>query len=196
MGTIVQLKRVRISYVSDLFVAAQYKGKGAFRHTCTFIVEPGSENDAAIQNAINIQAQEAWGKKSEGVLADLRNDKKNFAYQKNRKNTEGEIPEGFQDKYALSAVRKAEDGVPLFLHNIKDPVTGKPKRLTGSEGVIYGGCYVNAKVEIWAQSGEYVGIRCGLLAVQYDAPGESFGGASRPSDEGFDTIEVEEDDLV
>jgi len=193
MGTIVQLKHVRIAFIDDLFTPAQYEGQGDFRHSSTLIVEPGSANDKAIQAAINSEATAAWGKKAEAFLEDMRTNKNKFSYIKNKKDKSGEVYDGFENMYALSAIRKQKDGAPLFLHNVKDPETGKAKRLNGSEGVIYAGCYVNAKVEMWAQSGTYSGIRCGLLGVQFDAAGDSFGGASRPSDEGFDAIEADDD---
>ena len=193
MGTIVQLKHVRIAFIDELFTPGQYEGKGDFRHTATLIVEPGTANDKAIQAAISKEALGAWGKKAEAMLEDLRGDKKAFSYTRNKKNQQGDIYDGFENMYALAGVRKQKDGAPLFLHNVKDPATGKAQRLTGSEGVIYAGCYVNAKVEMWAQVGKYNGIRCGLLGVQYDAPGDSFGGASRPTDEGFDSVEAEDD---
>jgi len=193
MGTIVQLKHVRIAFIDDLFEPGQYEGKGDFRHTATFIVEPGSANDKAIQAAIKNEAVTAWGKMAESKLEDMRGDKKAFAYQKGKKNTKGEMYEGFDGMMSLSGVRKAKDGAPLFLHNVKDPETGKAQRLTGKEGVIYGGCYVNAKVEMWAQSGSHSGMRCGLLGVQYDAPGDNFGGASRPTDDGFDAVDAEDE---
>jgi hypothetical protein len=194
MGTIVQLKHVRIAFIDDLFVPQQFEpGKGDYRHTCSFIVAPGSANDKAVQEAIQKEAVGAWAKKADAMLEDLRGDKKNYAYQKNKRGSNGEIYDGFEDMYALSGVRKQKDGAPLFLHNIKDEATGKAKRLNGTEGVIYAGCYVNAKVEMWAQSGAYRGIRCGILGVQFDAPGDSFGGASRPTDDGFDSVEAEDD---
>jgi len=202
MGTIVQLKHVRIAFIDDLFEPGQYEGKGDFRHTATFIVEPGSANDKAIQAAIKQEAVTAWGKMAESKLEDMRGDKKAFSYQKGKKNTKGEMYEGFEGMMSLSGVRKAKDGAPLFLHNVKDTDPdskhfGKAQRLTGKEGVIYGGCYVNAKVEMWAQSGSHSGMRCGLLGVQYDAPGDNFGGASRPTDDGFDAVDAEEtDDLA
>ena len=197
MGTIVQLKHVRIAFIDELFEPGQYEGKGDFRHTATFIVEPGSANDKAIQAAIESEAKTAWGKNAASMLEDLRGDKKAFSYQKNKKDKAGDIYDGFKNMYALSGVRKQKDGSPLFLHNVKDPSTGKAQRLTGKEGVIYAGCYVNAKVEMWAQQGTHRGMRCGLLGVQYDAPGDSFGGASRATDDGFEAIEAEEtDDLA
>ena len=193
MGTVVQLKHVRIAFIDDLFEPGQYEGKGDFRHTATLIVEPGSANDKAVQEAIQKEAVGMWGKKADAMLEDLRGNKNKFSYMKNKKDKSGDVYEGFENMYALSAVRKAKDGAPLFLHNIKDSSTGKAQRLTGKEGVIYAGCYVNAKVEMWAQGGTYSGMRCGLLGVQYDAPGDSFGGASRPTDDGFDSIEAEDD---
>ena len=52
---------------------------------------------------------------------------------------------------------------------------------------------MNAKVEMWAQVGKHNGMRCGLLGVQFDGPGDSFGGASRATDDGFDAVDAEED---
>ena|SRR5579864_2390674 len=196
MGTIVQLKNVRIAFIDDLFEPSQYEGKGDFRHTATFIVQPGSDNDKAIQAAISKEAVGLWGKKAESMLEDMRGNKNKFSYMKNKKDKTGEVYEGFEDRYALSAVRKQKDGAPLFLDNVKGD-DGKARRLTGKEGRIYAGCHVNAKVEMWAQGGTYSGMRCGLLGVQYHAPGDSFGGASRATDEGFDAIDdPETDDLA
>ena len=195
MGTIVQLKKVRIAFIDGLFEAEQYENKGEFRHSATFIVVPGSENDKAIQAAIEKEAQAMWNKKAASMLEDLRGDKKAFSYWKNKKSSSGDIYDGFENMYALSAVRKQKDGAPIFLHITRDPDTGKAKRLTGKEGVIYAGCYVNAKVEMWAQGGKYNGMRCGLLGVQFCDHGDSFGGASRPTDDGFDSVDAE-DDLV
>lgn len=193
MGTIVQLKHVRIAFIDNLFEPAQYEGQGDFRHSATLIVEPNSANDKAIQAAIQAEAVGLWGKKAEAFLEDMRTNKNKFSYIKNKKDKTGEVYEGFENMYALSAIRKQKDGAPLFLHNIKDPSTGNAQRLTGKEGIIYAGCYVNAKVEMWAQGGTYSGMRCGLLGVQFDGPGDSFGGASRPTDDGFDSIEAEDD---
>lgn len=194
MGTIVQLKNVRIAFTDQLFEAGQYEGKGPFRYSSTLIVAPDSANDKGILSAINGEAATLWGKKAEVMLEDLRGNKQKYCYIKNKKDKNGEIYEGFEGMYALSAVRKTDDGAPLYLHNQADPARGgKPKLLTGKEGVIYAGCYVNAKVEIWAQGGTHSGIRCTLMGVQFAGPGDAFGGASRVTDDGFDAIEAEDD---
>lgn len=198
MGTIVQLKHVRIAFIDDLFEPGQFEGQGDFRHTATFIVEPTGANFKAIEEAISKEALAMWAKKADSMMEDIRGNKNKCAWLRNKKDKTGEVYDGFEDRWALSAVRKQKEGAPLFLHNIAEPDPEKPgktraKRLTGKEGVIYAGCYVNAKVEMWAQSGKYSGMRCGLLGVQFDGPGDSFGGASRVSDDGFDAIEAEDD---
>ena len=198
MGTIVQLKHVRIAFIDDLFEPGQYEGKGDFRHTATFLVEPGSVNDTAIQMAIMNEATALWGKKAESMLEDMRGNKNKFSYMKNKKDKAGDVYDGFENMFALSGVRKQKDGAPLFLHNVKDTDPdskhfGKPQRLTGKEGIIYAGCYVNARVEMWAQGGTYSGMRCGLLGVQFDGHGDSFGGASRATDDGFDAVDAEDE---
>jgi hypothetical protein len=193
MGTIVLLKKVRLGFTKDLFEPSQFEGKGDHRFSTMFIVTPGSESDKLIQAAIVKEAQGVWNKKADVMLEELRGDKKNFAYQKNKRGSNGEMYEGCEGNYALSANRKQKDGAPIFMHIQKDPDTGKPKILTGKEGIIYAGCYVNAKVEMWAQAGKYNGMRCGLLGVQFCDHGDSFGGASRPTDDGFDSIDAEDD---
>lgn len=54
--------------------------------------------------------------------------------------------------------------------------------LTKDDGVLYSGCYANAKVEIWVQDngfGERVNV--GLLGVQFVRDGDSFGAGSPPA---------------
>ena len=49
----------------------------------------------------------------------------------------------------------------------------------GKAGRIYGGCYVNAQVELWGQKAPAPeGLRCALMVVQRLRDGDSFGGGS------------------
>src|SRR5260370_12451790 len=141
MGTIVQLKHAGIACIDNLFEPAQYEGKGDFRHSATLIVEPGSANDKAIHDAIQKEALALWGKKAESMLEDMRGNKNKFSYMKNKKDKSGEVYEGFENMFALSGIRKQQDGAPLFLHNIKDPATAKAQRLPRKDGTIYSASY-------------------------------------------------------
>jgi len=91
----------------------------------------------------------------------------------------------------LCAKRKESDGRPLVLNNDKSP-------LVKDDGRIYSGAYVNATVEVWAQAGQYTGMRCTLLGVQFNRDGDSFGGAGKASDDDFEDLGTgaEADELV
>lgn len=202
MTTKVKLTNVRIAFVRSLTGdAEEYDGNGVFRHSATFLIEPGSANDKAIEAAFKAEALALWGKKADVMLEDIRPQSNKCCYQKGDKKDY----EGFEGMMALTGHRKKQDGRPLLLDCYADPETGKPARLMdnagnwtpGKEGRIYGGCYVNAAVEIYAQAGKNPGMRCGLMGVQFVKDGDSFGGASRAKEDDFESVEAPEtaDDL-
>ena len=69
--------------------------------------------------------------------------------------------------------------------------------LTEDDNVIYGGCYVNAIIELWAQDNNYgKRINANLLGVQFHKDGEPFGGGgvSVKADD-FDDVSGDDDDF-
>jgi hypothetical protein len=187
---------VRAAFVRSLIGAAEeYEGNGVFRHSATFLVEPGSDNDKQIEAAFKAEAQAVWPKKAQAMLDSLRPQTNKCCYQK------GDLKEydGFEGMMALTGHRKATDGRPLLLDSMAGD-DGKPAKLIGSdgkfypgkEGRIYGGCFVNATVEIYAQDGKNPGLRCSLLGVQFAKDGDSFGGASKGKEDDFEVIDAPE----
>jgi hypothetical protein len=207
MSTKVKLKNVRIAFIDSLIGAAKdYQDNGRFRHSATFLVAPGSENDKAIEAAFKTEAAAMWPKKAQAMIDEFKPQGNKCCYQK------GDTKEydGFEGMMVLAGHRQVKDGRPMLFDNVGyvDPEDGKtkPKKLMGSdgkfypgkEGRIYAGSYVNATVEIYAQGAPNPGLRCGLIAVQYHGEGDSFGGASKPKDEDFEVIdapEMAEDDI-
>lgn len=74
------------------------------------------------------------------------------------------------------------------------PVVGRDRSpLVEADGKPYAGCFVNASVRAWAQDNQYgKRVNFELLAVQFAADGEAFGGGAPvdPEDE-FDNLEDE-----
>lgn len=187
----VKLTNVRIAFINNLRTAAEFEpGDGKFRYSATFLVEKGSENDKAIEAAIKTVAVEGWAKKADAMLESFRSNSNKFCYQ----NGDLKDFDGFEGNMYIAAHRKRDDGRPLLLDNVADPETNKPARLVdsngdwlpGKEGRIYAGCYVNATIDIYAQTKTNPGIRCGLMGVQFHAPGDSFSGASRANEDDFE----------
>lgn len=175
----VVLKDVRISFCQSLFEAEQYQGKGPFRHSASFLVAPGSDNDKAIRAAILAAAKEKWTKPgaAEKKIEALKGNSNKFCYQ------DGNLKDydGYQDMMYIGGHRQQKDGAPLVIDRNKAP-------LRAEDGKIYGGCYVNASIDIYAQDGENDGIRCGLVAVQFLRDGDSFGGAAKSKGDEFEDL--------
>ncbi|MCW3699246.1 ssDNA-binding protein [Burkholderia cenocepacia] len=187
----VKLTNVRIAFIQNLRTAAEYEpGDGKFRYSATFLIPKGSAHDKAIEEAIKAVAVEGWAKKADAMLESIRGNANKFCYQ----NGDLKDHDGFEDHMFIAAHRRRDDGRPLLLDNVADPETNKPARLVdvngdwlpGKEGRIYAGCYVNATIDIYAQTKTNPGIRCGLMGVQFHAPGDSFSGASRANEDDFE----------
>lgn len=172
----IKLNNVRLSF-PDLWVAKDYKGDKKFRYSASFLIQPGSENDKRVQEAILAVANEKFGKRAPTVLEAVKGSKQQYCYLK------GDLKEyeGYAGMLVLSAKRKQQDGRPLVIDQAKNP-------LQESDGKPYAGCYVNATVDVWAQDGTNTGIRCGLLGVQFHADGDAFSGGSVADPDDFEAL--------
>lgn len=177
----VKLSDVRIAFCGSMWegAAEQFQGKGVARHSATFLIEKGSANDKAIRAALLEAGKEKWPKPgvAEKQMEALKGNSNKFCYQ------DGDLKEydGFADMMYIGAHRKESDGPPLIINRNKAPIKQ-------SDGIIYGGCYVNATVDVYAQDGEYSGFRCGLLAIQFNKAGDSFGGAGKGKADDFEDL--------
>jgi len=172
------IKNVRLAF-PDLFEAVQFQGKGPFNYGATFLVPYNDPQKATIDTAIKSVATEKWGKKADGYLEEILQDKKGCCWIDGKRRPDYD---GYEGHFSLASKRKQEKGAPLVLDTNKSPLTAK-------SGKPYAGCYVNASVEIYAQdSSDGRGIRCALLGVQFVRDGDSFGGGAAPSADDFDEL--------
>ena len=175
----VKLTNVRLSF-PKLFRAEAFEEGNKARYSARFLVEPGSSADKAIRKAIQDTAVEAFKDKAKKTVDQLKGNSQKFCYvDSDREESEGLM--------VLSANRNEDSGPPAVVD------LNPNKKLTAQDGRPYAGCYVNATVDIWAQSGKYTGIRCALIGVQFAADGEAFGGAPATADD-FDDLSSGDDD--
>lgn len=173
----VKLTKVRLSF-PDLFEAVEFKtGDGKPRYNATFLIEPGSANDKAIRAAIEHEAKETYGAKYAAILKGLENNANKYCY------LDGNTKEydGYADLWFLACHRRAADGAPTIIDRDRSP-------LGANSGKPYGGCYVNAIVDIYAQKGENQGIRASFSGVQFDSDGQAFSGARPASADEFEEL--------
>lgn len=189
MSVKIKLENVRLSF-PELFEAKEFEtGDGKPRYSATFLIDPKTDAHKKIEDAINAAAKETFKEKAALKLKSIRGDSKACCYMS------GDLKEydGWEGKMALTSHRRAKDGPVGVYGNFIDPQTGKVVAFTresqGKPGTPYGGCYVNATVEIYAMDGKNAGVRCGLTAVQFDHDGDSFGGAKRANPDDFQASE-------
>jgi hypothetical protein len=170
----IKLTNVRLSF-PDLFEAVEFKaGDGKPRFNATFLIEPGSANDKAIQAAIKEEALAKFGKKADALLKQWENNSQKYCY------LDGNTKEydGYEGMMYLSCHAKAKPTIVDKDRTRLEPEDGKP----------YAGCYVNAMVSIYAQAGENPGIRAGFSGVQFARDGDAFGGGRPASPDDFDDL--------
>jgi hypothetical protein len=208
MSKEVMLTNVRGAFLDKLFKAKAFKGgDGEPRYSGCFFVEPKSENAKKLDAAILAVATEMWDKKAPQILATLKGDKKKYFYfEGTLSNDEGDAYEGAEGFYAVNAGQPESKGAPLVIDNagVKDQnLTVKDGRaytpanaqgvqfpiLTAKDGRPYSGCYVNVKLNVWAQDNSYgKAIRAAIQTVQFRAHGDSFGGGAPATADGFEDM--------
>jgi hypothetical protein len=172
------LKNVRLSYPS-LFYPSAF-GDGEPKFNATFLIPKDSEQAKVLQEEIKRVAKEAFGDKAKDIVLRQESSQRKLVKDgdgPDGKNQEGDDKDGYAGHIAIKASNKSAP-----------KVIGRQKQtLTEADGVPYGGCFVNAQIDIWAQDNKYGKfLNCKLLAVQFWADGDAFGGASRADIDAFE----------
>lgn len=169
----VKLKNTRLAFPS-LFTATRFNEQSEPKFSATLLVEKGSENDKAIQNAIKQVAKDKWGAKAESTLKKIENNPNKYAY----KDGDDTDYDGFAGHMAIRASNKAR---PTVVNRDKSPIAE-------SDGIVYSGCYVNAVIEVFAYDNSGAGISASLKGVQFAKDGEAFSGGGVASADEFEDI--------
>ena len=187
----IKLKNVRLGSKPNLFVPEPYnknKPTENLSYNARILIKKDDAASMKIVNDAIVETMKAeFGDKAKAMLTKFRDDKKQFFIKDGDTylNTKGDPTcPGY---YVIGARRRVDDGKPGVYDN-KPGADGKPAVLT-SLGRIYGGCMVNAKLDIWVQNTpDHQGVRCALLGVQYAGEGQAFGGSRPASAEDFEAV--------
>lgn len=177
----VKLIGVRLSY-PNLFEPKGFKGEETnLKYSASFIMddEKDAKQIATVQAAIDqLIAENKLGKLPANMKCLRDGDEKDKA--------------GFGPgtHYVASSNTRAPQVVDTNA-NGRSPIGKDDSRL-------YGGCYVNVVLNLWAQNNKWgKRINASLEAVQYARPGEPFGAAPVDADDAFGSIPDDDgDDLA
>lgn len=189
---IVILKNVRLSYPDLWKPSKPMNPTDAPKYGAQFIFEPTSDAAAVAKDAMVKTAQETFGPNWQQIVAAMEKTKRCLRKGDENLTKDGALRDGYQGMLYLVARNKAK---PLVIGQRRGP-DGQFPVLTEADGKPYGGCFVNAKVDIKAMKGfEQVPsqIYATLLTVQFLRDGVAFGAAPGTA-EGFED-EGDEDDV-
>lgn len=172
---LVKLKNVRLAF-PQLFEARAFDGEGDGAYSATFILDKTNPSVKDMETVIATVAKDKWAAKADAMLKDLRAKDKTCLHDGDGKADY----DGFPDNLYVSARNKSR---PLVINRDKTP-------LTQSDGIPYGGCFVNANIDVWAQDNNFgKRINATLVGVQFSKDDQAFSGATPATPDDFDSVE-------
>lgn len=172
------LKNVRLAF-PKIFKAEQFQGTGETAFSASFLIDPQSQaiQVREIESAMAAVAKEKWGAKGDATLKLLKNSDKTCLHDGNDKVDTA----GYENMLYIAARSKKK---PVIRD--RDAKTD----LTAEDGRPYGGCYVNAVVQLWAQdTGFGKRINAKLEGLQFVKDGDAFSGSAPIDGSEFEALD-------
>jgi hypothetical protein len=177
----------RIAFAPGIFEASPPANdpKGKAKFNCGLIIPGTDTKQIAKIEAIELELCEEhdWKDKSDGTaMHKLLAKKDKLALHDGDDKPKYE---GFPGNRYLSP---SSDAKPTVMHGRTREPIGK------TDGTVYSGCVVNAKVELWVQDNQWgQRVNATLLGVQYVKDGDAFGAGATPANpDDFPDLAVEE----
>lgn len=186
----VMIQNARLSF-PKLFKPEEFENDGNPMYSCSLILDPKNPAVKAIRAAIEEVGKAKFEKEWETVKKAADAKDLNCLHDGDNKDFDGYAGNLYVSCRALANKR------PTVIDRNRQP-------LTDADGVIYGGCYVNAAVELWAQKNRFgKRVNAQITGVQFVRDGDSFGGGVAPESadsftdlgEGADAGDVGDDDM-
>lgn len=186
------LSNVRIAFAHNLntpMVNTPAPGQAATsapKYSCVVLIP---ETEQAVLTQVNTILWEAcnreFGQNATAVWTELQASNKLCL----RSGATKAMQEGFLGNFFISAAAK-ELAPPKLFHKYMNQAGTGPEQLARPQNVIYSGCYVNIQLNVWVQNNKDHGrrINAEVLAVQFAADGESFGGGAQANEAMFSAV--------
>ena len=184
------LNNVRVSFANGLYKASAMEAGQQEKFGADFILQPdsvvlrvnadGTKTKTTLKDAELAVANDAWKANGAKILASLEASKKSIRDGSKRVNKAGDVYEGYDGNTYVTAKSPTR---PLLVDQQRQPVTEE-------DGTIYSGCYVNAIIELYANTQPTKkGVFAGLKGVQFVKDGDAFGGGAPAAASEFDVAE-------
>jgi hypothetical protein len=168
-------------------------GEGEPAYGAKLVVVPNGEHAAQLDEALDEAAAAKWEKEDwESIVDELIDDNRVCFVKKEYRNKKTRLPyDGFKGMWYLSTRNPSVQ--PTVLDKFGNVITD-PKKIAQ---LIYSGCRVHAKVEVWAQDNTFGRrLNCTLMGVMFAGDGQRFGGAGAASADDFKGLEASAEEFL
>ncbi len=169
------IQNARLAF-PHLFKPASFDGTGEPSYSALLIIGPDHPQLADIRAAQEQVGLDKWGAKWPTVKKELAAKDKMALHDGNPKDKDG-LPGNF-----FVSTRSKPNSRPTVIDRDKTP-------LVETDGKPYGGCFINASIELWAQDNSYgKRINAQIRGVQFLRDGDSFAGGIPASSDEFEEV--------
>lgn len=171
----ITVKLARIAF-ANIWKAQQVNGQGDPKFSAAFLIAPDHPQVAAIEAAEKEVAKAKWGAKADQVLKAARAGGKQVL-------KDGDTKSDYVGYEGMLFINTSNAQRPTIVDRDKTP-------LSEEDGKPYGGCYVNAVIELWAQDNQFgKRVNAALAGIQFVKDGDRFAGGSKAEDGDFEELE-------
>lgn len=170
----ITIKNCRIAF-ANIWKAQQVNGQGDPKFSAAFLIAPDHPQVAAIEAAEKEVAKAKWNTKADSVLKAARASGKQVL-------KDGDTKSDYAGYEGMLFINTSNPQRPTIVDRDKTP-------LSEEDGKPYGGCYVNAVIELWAQDNQFgKRVNASLAGIQFVKDGDRFAGGSKAEDTDFEEL--------
>lgn len=187
-----RLTKARISFANGLWHKSAAVENGTPKHNCDFIVTDATKVEkqvngkwvettlAQAERDVALEAFKNDAKKATAWLEDLDARQKSIRNGNKNKDKSGEVRDGYEGNWYVHATSKTRMPVYRGDKTVVDREEDSP---------IYSGCYVQARVSLYAnlKTGQK-GVFASLQGTLFHGDGDAFGGGRPAAADDFDEV--------
>lgn len=174
MSEIIFVSKARLSF-PKLVEPSAFEAGGALKFSCDLIIDPnGRDWQQVISRAMEV-AQLKWKEHANQVVNMINQDRKIRFYGQGAEKINKQTYRPYDGYPGMVYISCSSDYRPQMVR-ANGSTAESDMEIMNLARKLYGGCYVNAAIKIWAQDNKWGrGLRCECVAIQFDQDGEPFG---------------------
>jgi hypothetical protein len=174
MSEIIFISKARLSF-PKLVEPSAFEAGGALKFSCDLLVDPnGKDWQAVFAKAMEV-AQLKWKEHVTQVVNMINQERKQRFYGQGSEKVNKKTYQPYDGYAGMMYISCSSDYRPQMVR-ANGSTAESDMEIMNLARKLYGGCYVNTAIKIWAQDNKWGrGLRCECAAIQFDQDGEPFG---------------------